>query len=82
MKRIIVRKDHLIEFVEKKKAEKIFYDIVGTLHRNMKLLNENVSHIKANQSIINNYQRKGLITPKVYEMLIKNKIISEKCEII
>lgn len=82
MKRIIVRKDHLIEFVEKKKAEKIFYEIVDTLHKNMKLLNENISHLNANQSIINNYKRKGLITPKVHEMLIKNKIITEKYEII
>jgi hypothetical protein len=82
MKRIIVRKDHLIEFVEKKKAEKVFYEIIGALHNNVKLLNESVSHTKANQSVINDYQRKGLITPKIYEMLIKNKIINEKYEII
>jgi hypothetical protein len=82
MKRIIVKKEHLKEFVEKKKAEKVFYDIVESLHKNVKFLNENVSHKKANQSIIDNYMRKNLITPRVCEMLVKHKIINEKCEII
>jgi len=82
MKTIIVKKEHLIEFVEKKKAEKVFYNIVEDLHRNVKFLNENVSHKKANQSVIESYKRKNLITPKVFEMLVKHKIINENYEII
>jgi len=82
MKRIIVRQEHLNEFVEKKKAERVFYRIVEDLHKNVKFLNENVSHKKANQSIIENYKRKNLITPRVYEMLVKHKIINEMSEII
>jgi hypothetical protein len=81
MKRIIVRKEHLVEYVERKKAEKVFYEIVGDLHRNVKMLNENVSRVGANQAVINNYRRKGLITPMVQEMLIKNRIMSENYEI-
>lgn len=81
MKRIIVKQEQLNEFVEKKKADKVFYEIIGSLHKNVKFLNENVSHKKANQSIIDNYKRKNLITPKVYEMLVKHKIINEKYEI-
>ncbi|MFA5366550.1 MAG: hypothetical protein WC333_01310 [Dehalococcoidia bacterium] len=81
MKRIIVKKEHLIEYVERKKAEKVFYEIIGDLHRNAKMLNENVSHVKANQAVIDNYRRRGLVTPMVQEMLVKNRIMSENYEI-
>jgi len=82
MKRFLVKKVQLIEYVKRKKAEKVFYDIVESLHKNMKFLNENVSHKKANQSVIEDYRRKNLITPRVNEMLIKYKIIEQKDEII
>jgi hypothetical protein len=82
MKKIIVKKEHLIEYIERKRAEKVFYEIVSDLHRNAKMLNENVSHVKANQAIIDNYRRRGLVTPMVQEMLVKNQIMSENYEII
>jgi hypothetical protein len=82
MKRFLVTEAQLNEYVERKKAEKVFYDIVESLHKNVKFLNENVSHKKANQSVIDAYERKNLISPRVYEMLIKNKIINENHEII
>lgn len=82
MKRFIVTKAQLTEYVERKKAEKIFYDIVESLYINSKSLNENVSHKKVNQSVIDNYKRKNLITPKVNEMLTRYHIINEKYEII
>ena len=82
MKRFLVTKAQLTEYVERKKAEKIFYDIVESLHKNVKFLNENVSRTKANQSVIEDYKRKNLITPRVNEMLIKHKIIEQKNEII
>lgn len=78
----IVKKSQLKEYVERKQAEKVFYDIVESLHKNSKFLNENVSRQKANQTVINNYMRKNLITPRVHEMLIKNNIINQKTEII
>lgn len=82
MKRFIVTKEQLNEYVERKKSEKVFYDIMECLHKNVKYLNENVSQKKANQTIIDDFERKKLITPRVYEMLIKHKIIDEKHEII
>jgi hypothetical protein len=82
MKRFIVTKSQLKEYVQKKKSEKVFYDILESLHKNSKFLNEGVSKKKANQSVIEDYQRKNLMTPLVYEMLIKHKIIDEKHEII
>ena len=82
MKRFIVKKEQLIEYVERRKADKLFYEIVERLHTNTKLLTENVSHKKVNQSVIDDYKRKNLITPRVSEMLISNKIISENYEII
>jgi len=82
MKTFIVKKDKLNEFVERKKADKIFYEVLERLHENTKLLSENVSHKKANQSVIDNYKRKNLITPKVFEMLLNHRIIGENYEIL
>lgn len=82
MKRFIIKKKQLNEFVEIKKAEKVFFDIVESLHKNSKYLNENVSVKKANQSVIDDFKRKNLITPRVQEMLVKYKIMDEKHEII
>lgn len=82
MKRFIVTKEQLNEYIEKKKSEKIFNQIVEDLNKNAKLLSENVSHNKVNQSVIDNYKRKNLITPRIQEMLLNKKIINEKYEII
>ena len=82
MKRFIITKKQLKEYVERKKSEKVFYDILECLHKNSKYLNESVSQKKANQTVINDFQRKNLITPKIFEMLAKYKIIDEKHEII
>jgi acetate kinase len=82
MKRFILTEQQLREYVESKKAEKVFYDILEQIHRNKKFLNENVSHKKANQSVINRFQNKKLINQKVFEMLTKHKIINENYEII
>jgi hypothetical protein len=82
MKRFIIKKSQLQEFLNRKKEEKTFYSIVEDLHKNNKFLNENISRNKVNQAIIDNYQRKNLITPYVQELLVKHKIINEKREII
>jgi hypothetical protein len=82
MRTIRVTKQQLVEFVERKKADKIFYEIVEQLHKNEKFLNENISRSKANMAIIENYKRKNLITPRVFEMLVKHKIINETYEIL
>jgi hypothetical protein len=82
MKRLIVKKEQLNEYVERKKADKVFYDIVEHLHTNKSMLTENVSHKKANQSVIDDYKRKNLITQRVAEMLQKHKITDETGQII
>jgi hypothetical protein len=82
MKKFIVTKAQLNEYIEKKKTEKVFFDIVTDLHQNQKYLNENISKHHVNQSVIDNYHRKNLITPRVNEMLIKYGIINEKRQII
>jgi len=83
MKRFIVTEDQLKEFIKKKKAEKVFYQIVEDLYKCKKFLNENnVSQINTNLMIIENYKRKKLITPQILEMLIKHKIVGENYEII
>lgn len=82
MRRFIVTKKQLNEYVEKKRAEKVFNLINEDLQKNAKFLNENISHKKVNQSVIDNYRRKNLITPKVYEMLVMNNVIDDNYKII
>jgi len=82
MRRFIVKKEQLNEYVERKKSDKVFYDIVERLHANGKFLNENISREKVNQSMIDDYRRKNLITPRVFEMLVKHKIMNENYEIL
>lgn len=82
MKRFLVTEAQLKEYIDRKKGEKTFWEIVERLHENAKFLNENVSRDKANQSVIKDFERKNLITPRVHEMLVKHKIIDQKSEII
>lgn len=82
MRRFIVTEKQLNEYIEKKRSEKVFNQIIEDLNKNAKLLNENVSYKKVNQSVIDNYVRKNLITQRVAEMLIKNKITDEIGQII
>jgi hypothetical protein len=82
MKRFILTESQLIEYVENKKSEKIYYDILEQIHRNRKYLNEVVSHKKANQSVIDKFMSKKLINQRVAEMLIKHKIVDETGKII
>ena len=82
MRTFIVTKQQLNEYVEKKRTERVFYDIVADLHETNKYLNESISKDRVNQSVIDNYVRKNLITPRVNEMLVKHGIIDEKREII
>lgn len=80
MKRFIIREAQLKEYVEKKKTEKIFYEIIECLYKNKKYLNENISMEKVNNSMFENFKRKKLLTPRVNEMLIKYKILNENNE--
>ena len=82
MRKFILKKEQLNEYLESKKADKVFYDIIEALYKNKKFLNEIVLLENANQTIIDNYRRKGLVNQRVDEMLIKYKIINEKHEII
>lgn len=82
MRRFILTESQLREYVESKKAEKVFYNILEQIHKNQKFLNENVSHKKANQSVIDRFKSKKQINQKVFEMLIERKIINENYEII
>jgi hypothetical protein len=75
MKTFIVRKEQIIEYVERKKSEKIFESIIVDIYNTNKLLNENISRNKASQDIINKYKKNKMITPRVEEMLIKFKIM-------
>ena len=81
MKRFILTDAQLMEYVEIKKADKIFYDIVEQIHKNQKYLKENMSIRGANQSVIDSFNKKKLINTKVQEMLTKFRITDEKCEI-
>ena len=82
MKQFILTEAQLKEFIDYKKSEKVFYNILEKIYENKKHLNKNISHKKVNQSVINDFLNKKLITSKVNEMLIENKIINENYQII
>jgi hypothetical protein len=83
MKKFIVTEEQLNNFFEIKKAEKTCDDILMSIHRNIKYLNESILQKKINQDVINTYKRKNLITSKVYEMLVfKYKLINKNYEIL
>ena len=82
MKRYVITQKQLQEYVEKKQAEKIFFNILEDLHKNSKYLNENTLRERANQTVINNYRRRGLVSLLVEEMLKKANILDENHEII
>lgn len=82
MKRFILTEAQLKEYVEIKKADKIFYDIVEQIHMNQRFLKESVSHKKANQSVIEGFMSKKLINQRVAEMLTKYKITDVTGQII
>ena len=81
-KRIIVTKSQLHEYVENKKADKIFCSILDALHKNSEFLSEGVSLTKANNSVIENYRRKKLITPHVEKLLEEYGLLSDNGQII
>ena len=82
MKRYVITQKQLQEYVEKKQAEKMFFNILEDLHKNSKYLNENTLRERANQTVINNYRRRGLVSLLVEEMLKKANILDENHEII
>lgn len=82
MKKIIVTKKQLNEYVQRKKNLKTYYAIVESLYSNSKFLNENVSLKKANQSVIDTYQKRGVITNEVFNLLRKNNIVDNNCKIL
>lgn len=82
MKRYIVTEQQLKEYVEKKKAEKVFNAILEDMHTNSKKLKEDISIVSANQTVIENYKRKKLLTPKVLKMLEEHNLFKEKGEVL
>ena len=79
---IIVTEQQLKEYVEKKKAQKTFDAILEDMHKNSKNLNENISVIKANQLVIENYKRKKMLTPRVQELLKEHKLLDENVDMV
>jgi len=81
-KKFILTKKQLEEFVENKKNEKVFYDIVETIYKNNKFLNENISKKNIKQNIIDLFSKNNLINSKVKGMLTKFGIINENNQIL
>jgi len=81
-KKFILTKKQLEEFVENKKNEKVFYDIVETIYKNNKFLNENISKKNIKQNIIDLFSKNNLINSKVRGMLTKFGIINENNQIL
>jgi hypothetical protein len=80
--KFIITKSQLNEYIERKKAKKVYETIMEDIEKNMKYLNESISLKTINQNTIDNYKRKNLISPRVFRLLVNNKIINENYEIL
>lgn len=81
-KRIIVTKEQLNEYIERKKAEKVFGSILNEMHENSKYLKESISLEKANQTVIDKYESRKQLNSYVQKLLEDNNIIDSKGRII
>jgi hypothetical protein len=79
---LIVTKQQLLEYIERKKAKKVFDSILEEMYTNSKLLNENISLDKANKRIIEKYKNNKQLTTKVIKLLEDHNLIKEDKEII
>lgn len=81
-KRIIVTEAQLNEYIERKKAKKIFGEILKEMYNNSKHLDSKISLNNANQTIIESYKRKNLLNKHVQNLLKENMITDDKGQII
>ena len=81
-KRIIVTEKQLREYIERKKAEKVFSSILNEMHKNSKFLNDSIPLNEANQTIIERYNKNKKINSRVKKLLEDYKIIDGKGRII
>ena len=82
MKKLIVTEEQLNEYVEHKKAKKTFNSILGDMNKNSRFLSEQISVEKANQTVIENYGRKKLLSPRVMKMLVEHGLTNEDGQIL
>jgi hypothetical protein len=75
MKKIIITKRQLREYIERKKNKKIFLQILKEFRLNSKNLNESISLTSANQSVIDLYIKRGLFNDEIKKMLMEYKQI-------
>lgn len=73
-KRIILKKSQLEEYINKKKSQKIYEEIMVKLYHNVKFLNESINLNKANKSIIDFYEKNGKLNDSVKKLLKTNNI--------
>lgn len=81
-RRIIVTENQLKNYVNYKKDNKVFYEIVEAIYRNNKNINENMSKRKINQTIIDYYDKIGLLTESVVKMLGEHGLTDKNNNII
>ena len=82
MKKLIVTEEQLNEYGEYKKAKKVFNSILGDMNKNSRFLSEQISTDKANQTVIENYRRKNLLSPRVVKMLVEHGLTNKDAQIL
>ncbi len=75
MKKIIITKQQLNEYVQHKKNQKVFLNILKEFRKNSKNLDDKILIDKANQTVIDLYEHRNLINEDVKKMLIEYKLI-------
>ena len=82
MKIFIVTRAQLNEYIERKKAKKVFHSILERMNKNSKFLSKQISINKANQTVIESYKSRKLLSKKVSNILVEYGLIDDKGQII
>lgn len=82
MGRIIITKKQLNEYLNKKKNEKYFYQILESIYFGNTNLKSDSQKLNYKQSIIDNLVNKGIMTKSLHESLVKHNIINDDLKII
>jgi len=80
MKKFIVTEEQLREYIEKKKAQKVFDKILESMYLHTKHLL--IPAKDAKNAVLEEFRRKNQITPKVEELLKEHNLLEDNTKVL
>ncbi len=80
MKKFIVTEEQLREYIEKKKAQKVFDKILESMYLQTKHLLIPAKDVQ--NAVLEEFRRKNQITPKVEELLKEHNLLGDNTKVL